>query len=170
MWACWLSGRAPVALGGVSQVRLAMDTFLHGDARKRPAGQPTPPPSSPVKVPPEVETRRPSQEEKERIEPRHDISILGRDPTWMGVRDVTLLDLSKQGCRFYDRFCNLRPGMPVSLRIGSVGPVRGSVRWRRGEYVGIQFDSSLYPAVLEHIRSHFDLRRRAKPRMCGPNH
>ena len=159
VWACWLSGRAPVALGDVAQVRLGMDKFLHGDAREGTASSPTPPPSSPVKAPPGVEAPAPNEQEKERVEPRHDISIIGKVHTGTGVREVTILDLSEHGCRFHDRFCNLRPGMPVSLRIGPVGPVRASVRWRRSEYVGIQFDSPLYPSVLEHIRSHFDLRR-----------
>ena len=158
VWACWLSGRAPVALGDVAQVRSAMDKFLQGDGRERPASSSTPPPSLPVKVLPGVEEPAPNQQEKKRVEPRHDISIIGKVHTGMGSRDVTILDLSEHGCRFHDRFCNLRPGMPVSIRIGPVGPVRASAKWRRGEYVGIQFDSPLYPSVLEHITSHFDLR------------
>lgn len=159
VWACWLSGRAPVALGDVAEVRSAMHEFLAKNAAKQPANSPAPPSVSPAKTPPSVAEPAPTKQEKERVEPRHDISIIGKLHTGMGVRDVTILDLSEHGCRFHDRFCNLRPGMPISLRIGPVGPVRASVKWRRSEYVGIQFDSPLYPSVLEHIRNHFDLRQ-----------
>jgi hypothetical protein len=160
VWACWLSGRAPVALGSVAQVRSAMNEFLYGDSLERPAGSPAAvPASSSVPSRPGEEEAASDQQEIDRSEPRHDLSISGRVHTGLGVREVTILDLSEHGCRFHDRFCGLRSGMPVSVRIGSVGPVRASVRWRRGEYVGIQFENPLYPSVLEHIREHFDMRR-----------
>jgi hypothetical protein len=93
------------------------------------------------------------------VGPRHELSIIGKILTGAGVRDVTIVDLSEQGCRFHDRSCNLRPEMAISVRIGSVGPVRATVKWRRGEYVGIHFDNPLYPSVLDHIRRHFDVRK-----------
>jgi len=151
VWACWLSGKPPFALGEAAQVRAAMESFVHGQAQQAPGGAAPAPPTPPE--PP------PAKPEIDRTEPRHDISIIGRIHTGIGVREVTILDLSEHGCRFHDRFCSLRSDMPVSVRIGPVGPVRATVKWRQGEYVGIQFDSPLYPSVLEHIRSHFDMRR-----------
>ena len=158
VWACWLSGKPPISLGPAAQVHAAMEKFLEGDAR-RPAAGPAPPPASQPEAPLHAATPEPEAAAVDRAEPRHDISIIGRVHTGAGVRDVTILDLSEQGCRFHDRFCTLRPGMPVSVRIGPVGPVRSSVKWRRGEYVGIKFDNPLYPSVLQHIASHFDLRK-----------
>jgi hypothetical protein len=161
VWACWLSGRAPVALGTAVQVTTAMSRFLQGEPaapphNPAPASSPSPPAAEPA--PPLREEKR-SRQESERAEPRHDLSIIGKILTGSGVRDVTIVDLSEQGCRFQDRSCNLRPEMAISVRIGSVGPIRSTVRWRRGEHVGIHFDNPLYPSVLEHIRKHFDVRK-----------
>jgi len=94
----------------------------------------------------------------ERVEPRHEISIVGRVRMGTGARDVTIQDLSEHGCKFHDRFSSLAIGAPVTVRIGPVGPVEAHVKWRRGEYVGVQFVTPLYPAVLDHIRAHFDMR------------
>lgn len=157
VWACWLGGRAPVALGAMDLVCSAMQTFLRvGQSPPESKEKHDPPVSSSVQGVSELHEPEAEKEEAPR-ETRHDLSILERLYTGIGVRDVTILDLSAHGCRFHDRFCNLRPGMPVSVRIGPVGPMRSVVRWRRGEYVGVQFENALYPSVLEHIRTHFNL-------------
>ena len=93
----------------------------------------------------------------ERAEPRHELTIIGRVRMGSIARDVTVLDLSEHGCRFHDRFSTVPVGTPVTVKIGPVGPVAATVKWRRGEYLGVQFKSPLYPAVLEHIRTHFDI-------------
>ena len=94
----------------------------------------------------------------ERVSPRHEIVIIGRVRMGTGSRDVTIQDLSEHGCRFHDRFSSLQVHAPVTVKIGPVGPIAGHVKWRRGEYVGVEFVNPLYPAVLDHIRAHFDLR------------
>lgn len=76
------------------------------------------------------------------------------------ARDVTVLDLSEHGCRFHDRFSTLPVGAAVTLRLGPFGPIGASVKWRRGEYLGVQFARPLYAPVLDHIRAHFDLGQR----------
>jgi hypothetical protein len=91
-----------------------------------------------------------------RGEPRHETKIIGRVRMAAAARDVTILDLSENGCRFHDRFSTLALEAPVSIKLGPVGPLAAKVKWRRGEYVGIEFDLPLYPAVLDHIRAHFD--------------
>lgn len=91
-------------------------------------------------------------------EDRYDISISGHLRTHTGKRDVTIVDLSEHGCRIYDRDGALREGNSVSLRIGPIGPVEGTIRWHQNPYAGIRFENPLYPAVLDHIRTHFDLR------------
>ena len=55
---------------------------------------------------------------------------------------------------------HLRTDDRLTVKIGPVGPVEATVRWNRSDSVGVQFNSPLYPSVLEHIRNHFDLRRR----------
>ncbi|WAT18139.1 PilZ domain-containing protein [Aurantiacibacter sp. MUD11] len=91
-------------------------------------------------------------------EDRFDISITGQLRTGTGKRDVTIVDLSEHGCRIFDRMGYLQQGLAVTIRIGPVGPIDASVRWQDQPYAGIRFDNPLYPAVLDHIRAHFDLR------------
>ena len=83
---------------------------------------------------------------------------MGRLRTGTGARDVTIVDLSEQGCRIYDRLGYLKPGLACTIRIGPIGPVDATIRWQEVPYSGLRFDRPLYPAVLDHIRAHFDLR------------
>ena len=89
---------------------------------------------------------------------RFDISIVGTLRTGTGKREVTIVDLSEQGCRIFDRLGYLSPNLSVTIKIGPVGPIDATVRWQEQPYAGIRFNNPLYPAVLEHIRGHFDLR------------
>lgn len=94
-----------------------------------------------------------------RNEIRHELTIQGRIVANSGAREVTVLDLSESGCRFADRYRGLNPGDTITIKIGPIGPVRATVRWCRGGYVGIAFENPLYPSVLEHIRDHFNIRK-----------
>lgn len=91
---------------------------------------------------------------------RHEITIVGRIFTAKGSRDVTVVDLSETGCQFRDLARILEPGGRLTIKLGPIGPIEAAVRWRRSTKVGVQFSTPLYPSVLEHIRAHFDLRRR----------
>jgi hypothetical protein len=161
-WACWLDGRAPLKLGDPAQVMEAMSTFIR-QARSASPSDAAEPPAQPA---PPIPENKPTAEEPARTMPevqrdeqRHEISIIGKLRSGTGSRDVTVLDLSESGCRFYDRFGHIEEGAPVTIKLGPVGPIDAVVRWRRGEYVGLQFRPALYPSVLDHIRQHFDLRR-----------
>lgn len=89
---------------------------------------------------------------EERSEPRINVSIQGRYRTGSGVaRDVIVSDLSTRGCKFYDRFSNLKAEARISLRIGSIGPIDAVVRWRTGQIIGVRFDDALHPSVFEHM-------------------
>lgn len=104
----------------------------------------------------------------ERGAERHDISIVGKLRTGTGKRDVTIVDLSERGCRILDRLGYLPPGLAVTIRIGPIGPIDATVRWQKQPYAGIRFDNPLHPAVLDHIRTHFDLRQRGKGEIDNP--
>ena len=94
-----------------------------------------------------------------RVDERHEISIVGRVRMGSGERVVTLHDLSEHGCKFHDRFSSLRIGAAVTVKIGPVGPIEACVKWREHEEVGVAFVTALHPAVMDHIRAHFDLRK-----------
>ncbi|MWV28226.1 PilZ domain-containing protein [Aurantiacibacter rhizosphaerae] len=99
---------------------------------------------------------------------RHDISIVGTLRTGTGKRDVTIVDLSERGCRIQDRMGHLSPDLSVTIRIGPIGPIAALVRWQDRNYAGLLFENPLYPAVLDHIRAHFDLRDLGKGHIDPP--
>ena len=99
---------------------------------------------------------------------RHEISIIGRLRTGTGARDVTIVDLSEKGCRIFDRMGYLKPDTSCTIKIGPVGPVDATIRWQDQPYSGIRFENPLYPAVLEHIRQHFDLRSLGEGKVDEP--
>lgn len=176
VWGCWLSGKPAVNLGSEEEVQSAMRQYL-GVAQDRPqTSTPVPnaiplsrtgtqktsvwnepryvdPAPSPAAQAPQAKVV------KERAAVRHHLTIIGRIFTTRGSRDVTILDLSEAGCQFHDAGFPLTPDSRLTVKIGPVGPVDATVRWQQGNKVGIQFNTPLYPAVLEHIRGHFDLRR-----------
>ena len=166
VWACWLDGKPAVKLGGEAEVLAAMKGFISGSGRgigpgdeppraAQPPPTPPPPPPPPVGPPPPQRQRG----ENDRLEPRHEISIVGRVGSGSRARDVTVQDLSEGGCRFHDFFGGIAVGTRTTIKLGPIGPIGATVRWCRDEEIGIQFDNPLYPSVLEHIRQHFDLRR-----------
>ena len=91
---------------------------------------------------------------KDRRDERHGLIVNGRYRTGRGMpMDIVLHDLSKSGCQIHDRLGHLDVDQFVTIRIGPIGPIEAHVRWLEGRNAGIQFDSPLNDAVLEHIRS-----------------
>ena len=140
-FACWGDGRQAVPLGPQGAVLSAMRDFV----------------ASPLSLVPEpAETGHLPAPRIDRAQKRHDLQIFGRVFTITGSRDVAILDLSSDGCRIRDKGAHLTPGARVTLKIGPIGPLTAEVKWRQDAYVGMQFETALYPSVLEHIRRHFD--------------
>jgi len=155
VWACWLSGKPAVKLASDVEFASAVSQFNDESAPLETAepqraevhdNEPTP--SNAAKI------------HKERIEERYDLTVLGRVFAVGGSREVTILDLSEKGCRFEDGSWNLALGHHITVKIGSVGPLDATVKWRKNGTVGVQFVTPLYPSILDHVRESFDLRRR----------
>ncbi len=92
-----------------------------------------------------------------RGEERYPKKLHGRYRTGNGlVRDVAVTDLSKRGCKFFDRFNRLQPGTYVSIRIGGLGPLDATVRWTKDHFVGLEFNRALHDAMLEHMRTEIE--------------
>lgn len=177
LWACWLSGKPAVKLGSADEVMTAMAQFLREQsgaalpaaapeviiqpARQAGPGQSMASATSPaLALAPEAPSSSPPKVLQDRTAIRHELTILGRIFTARGSRDVTILDLSETGCQFHAPMTQLKEGDHLTVKLGPVGPVEATVRWNRGESLGVQFDSPLYPSVLLHIRDSFDLRKR----------
>lgn len=98
-------------------------------------------------------------EEEIRRDERHHIAVEGRYRTGSGVpKDVSVLDISERGCRFFDKFGSLVPGAPITIRIGPIGPIAATVKWAERQVVGVEFEDPIYGPVLDHIRNQLDRR------------
>ncbi len=98
----------------------------------------------------------PADSQESRREERHSIGVPGRYRRGAGIpSDVQLLDLSKSGCRFFDKFGSLKPGTELTIRIGTMGPIVAKVRWRASSYVGVSFEPALHDAIFDHIRLNY---------------
>lgn len=83
---------------------------------------------------------------------RKRIGIVGRYRTGSGIaRDVWITDLSRGGCRFFDRFGTMQPGKSLTLRIGTIGPIEAKVRWWESQVNGVEFRQPLHESVYAHI-------------------
>lgn len=91
---------------------------------------------------------------RDRRDDRHGLIVNGRYRTGRGMAmDIVLHDLSKSGCQIHDRLGRLEVDQFVTIRIGPIGPIDAHVRWLEGRKAGIQFDTPLNDAVLEHVCS-----------------
>lgn len=94
----------------------------------------------------------PGKPDNARNKDRRKVGIEGRYRSGRGVsRDVWITDISETGCRFYDRFGNMRPGTDITIRIGPVGPIDATVRWLEQHVNGVQFRQPLHVSVFDHI-------------------
>lgn len=94
----------------------------------------------------------PEKSDDARNKERRKVGIEGRYRSGRGVpRDVWITDISESGCRFYDRFGNMKPGTDITIRIGPVGPIDARVRWLEQHVNGVQFAQPLHVSVFEHI-------------------
>ena len=100
--------------------------------------------------------QEPAGSQESRREERHPVGVPGRYRRGAGIpSDVQLLDLSKSGCRFFDKFGSLKPSTELTIRIGTMGPIVAKVRWRASSYVGVSFEPALHDAILDHIRLNY---------------
>ena len=93
----------------------------------------------------------------ERAGERHAVELVGKYRAPRGQsRDIWVKDVSRTGCRFFDRYSILEVGTTISFRIGNIGPLYAEVRWRERSTVGIRFEQPLHESVLGHIVSVMD--------------
>ncbi|MFA7603640.1 MAG: PilZ domain-containing protein [Novosphingobium sp.] len=69
--------------------------------------------------------------------------------------DVTIVDLTAQGCRLFTRAVPLSAGLRLRIRPQDFESLPGVVRWVRQGFAGIEFDRPLYEPVAEHLQRVF---------------
>jgi hypothetical protein len=87
-----------------------------------------------------------------RMASRRKVGIHGRYRSGTGVpRDVWITDLSRTGCRFYDRFGSMQKGKAITIKVGPIGPIPAVVRWWDNHVNGVEFEQPLHDSVYDHI-------------------
>jgi hypothetical protein len=85
---------------------------------------------------------------------RRAVGIEGRYRCGSGTpRDVWVTDLSQTGCRFFDRFGTMKAGTPITIRLGTLGPIPAIVRWWNNQVNGIEFAEPLHVSIYDHLCS-----------------
>ncbi len=88
---------------------------------------------------------------------RHPITIQGSYRMGTGSeRKVAFVNLSENGCQFYEKSHPLNPDALLSIRIETIGPFDATVRWCDRDNVGIEFKRPIYGPVFDHIREVLD--------------
>ena len=154
VWACWLNGQPAVNLGSEQNFWMVAEKLfneLHPEQQPKQEASALPSPEA------DRDSVIRNDKQTERNEPRFEVTVIGRMYGAGRSREVTIFDLSTRGCRVADR-SQAKPGAPVTIKIGTLGPVGAFIRWRRDNFIGLKFEHPLHPAVLDNVRSQQSLR------------
>jgi hypothetical protein len=69
----------------------------------------------------------------------------------IGSRAICYGQISQTGCRVTGDVTGLDPGAAVVVTLGPVGDSDATVRWLRGNAVGVEFAEALHPALLAYL-------------------
>lgn len=83
---------------------------------------------------------------------RHPVRMAARCRSSTGLSDEGWLeDISAQGCCLVTRTICFRVNSRIIIRPQGLEGVTGVVRWISASKAGVEFDSPLYPPVVEHL-------------------
>jgi PilZ domain len=92
-----------------------------------------------------------------RREHRQPIAVAAVYRAGIERRNISLWDISCNGCRIFVSGLTMRQGQRVVLKPEGMEAMDGTIRWAGDEFAGVQFDRPLHPAVVDHLcRLHPD--------------
>lgn len=92
----------------------------------------------------------------ERRTSRHNVTMGAQCRTQSGLRDTGVIsDISADGCRVSTNSLFVKVGVRVVIKPEGMEGLSGVVRWIVGNTAGVQFDSPLYPPIVEHLSTRF---------------
>lgn len=91
---------------------------------------------------------------------RRTVEIMAECRIRSRLLSVELTDISAGGCRIRSPNMHVGLGQRVKLKIYGLELVAGTVRWRDPEHAGVEFDTPLDQAVIEHICNAPQLRKK----------
>ena len=87
----------------------------------------------------------------DRKEERQSLAMNAKFKGQQDRRDVLVTDLSRHGCRIFGQSLWLLAEQRVILRPQGLESLLGTVRWSLESEAGIEFESPLHPAIVDHL-------------------
>ncbi len=101
---------------------------------------------------------------EDRRDDRYQIILVGLCSVGGGARSTAeITDLSTHGCKIRTSPTLLEVNAVVRIKLGNRDPLQGQVRWHKADVGGVEWDSPLYPAILDHIYGMHDASRDMSP-------
>jgi hypothetical protein len=63
--------------------------------------------------------------------------------------DILFDQISANGCRLNRVAPHMGVGDVIALHLGPIGPLAGTIRWRRDNTAGVEFHEPLEPAIVD---------------------
>ena len=83
---------------------------------------------------------------------RKAVALSAQCRTQGGIRGTaSITDISPQGCCVTSPTVILKAGLRVMIKPENLEGLTGIVRWAEGKRAGIEFDTPIYPPVVEHL-------------------
>lgn len=89
--------------------------------------------------------------ENSRKEIRKGLNMAVAFRTSMDRTTVAVLNISERGCQLANAYGHLQVGSRVMLRPEGFESFVGIVRWCAHGKAGVEFESSLHPAIVDHL-------------------
>jgi len=86
---------------------------------------------------------------RSRATPRNMVVIEGMCLIGERKEAALVTDLGLQGCRVRTEAVGVTRSAGLTLWLGEVGPIAGTLRWTKGGSLGVLFDTPLDPGTLE---------------------
>ena len=100
----------------------------------------------------------------DRREDRFQIVLRGHCSDGAGRRSsAEITELSAHGCKVKTTPILLENDAFVWIKLGNRDPLRGQVRWHKGDLAGVRWEYPLHPAILDHIYAMHDASREPLP-------
>lgn len=98
-----------------------------------------------------------------RTSERRPMSLMVKSRVRSRVVFVDLLDLSEGGCKLRGKPGFAEIGDRVTMKVGGINAPLGNVAWIEGPVVGVAFEGTMHPAVIDFLTEQEALNRAAMP-------
>ncbi|TAD78796.1 MAG: PilZ domain-containing protein [Sphingomonadales bacterium] len=86
-----------------------------------------------------------------RASERRPMSVTVKSRVQSRVVFVDLIDISEGGCKIHAKAGFAEVGDRVMMKVGGINAPLGSIAWVEGGIVGVAFEGTMHPAVIDYL-------------------